>query len=136
MEAVFRAPAPYAEVNITYPVYAESNRKIELRVNGKGAMQCIGTNTAVYRFCNGADHNQITLTDTTNILRLRDWITRHPEFVEVSCDKEAEMLGGGVEEPVGDDRHAKHKEELMRKYGGDEEQDYSEWDKTLSKLLR
>lgn len=134
MEALFRAPKPYAEVNILYPVYAEDNKGIELYTNRRGLV-FIGTNTDVFYFCEGADHNQLTLTDLTRILRLREWIKGHPEYVEVSCDKEAKMLGGGTEEPTGDDRHAKHKAELMRKYGG-EDQDYSEWDRKLSRMLK
>lgn len=51
------------------------------------------------------------------------------------------MLGGGakdpVEEPVGTDRHAQHKAELIRKYGGDDtDTEYSEWDRKLSQMLK
>lgn len=136
MEAVFRAPAPYMWAHISKPAYAEPNNDgIELAENRKRLVR-VGDIIFRYWFFEGKNYDEITLTEAGDILRMREYIKAYTGFVEVSCDKEAEMLGGGVEEPVVDDRHAKHKEELMRKYGGDEEQDYSEWDKKLSKLLR
>ena len=135
MEAVFRAPTPHTEIGIPYPVYAEDNSGIELCTNRKG-MQFVGVATAIYYFCGGKDHNQLTLYDSTRILRLREWIIEHPEFTEVSCDEEAKTLGGGIEEPVGANRHAQHKAELMRKYGGEgTDPAYSEWDRKYLKDL-
>lgn len=46
-EATFRSSTPRSYLNITYPVYAEVNRSIELKANGKGKLELIGTNTAV-----------------------------------------------------------------------------------------
>ncbi|MGN0505799.1 MAG: hypothetical protein ACI4FZ_04515 [Lachnospiraceae bacterium] len=136
MEAVFRAPTPYMWAHISKPAYAEPNNEgIELAENRKRIVR-VGDIIFRYWFSEGKNYDEITLTGAGDILRMREYIKVYTGFVEVSCDKEAEMLGGGVEEPVGDDRHAKHKEELMRKYGEDEEQDYSEWDRKLSKLLR
>ena len=142
MEAVFRAPTPRIEIGIPYPVYSDENSYtgIELSTNRK-ERQFVGISTALYYFCEGEAHNQLTLYDGIRILRLREWIADHPEYVEVSCDKEAEMLGGGAKEPieksVGIDKHAQHKAELMRKYGGDDtDTEYSEWDRKLSQMLK
>lgn len=130
-EATFRSSTPRSYLNITYPVYAEVNRSIELKANGKGKLEFIGTNTAVYFFCEGVDHNQITLTDAENIIRVRERIANDPDYTEISCNDEARMLGCGSNEPVGGRDHSKHIEELKRKYGGDEEHEYSDWDREL-----
>ena len=136
MEAVFRATIPRSQLCITYPVYAEVNNSIELKANGKGKQELIGTTTAVYFFCEGADHNEINLTDPTRILRLRERIANDPDYTEISCDDAAKALGGGSGEPVGGRDHSKHIEELKRKYGGDEEHEYSDWDRDLIAKLR
>ena len=130
-EATFRSSTPRSYLNITYPVYVEVNRSIELKANGKGKLELIGTNTAVYFFCEGVDHNQITLTDAEDIIRVRERIANDPDYTEISCNDEARMLGCGSNEPVGGRDHSKHIEELKRKYGGDEEPEYSEWDRSL-----
>lgn len=141
MEAVFRAPSPYMWVNICKPDYVEPyNKGIELAINRK-SMVYAGDIIFRYWFSVGKNFNEITLTEAGDILRMREYIMTHPEYVEVSCDKEAEMLGGGVEElieePVGTDRHAQHKAELIRKYGGDDTDiEYSEWDRKLSQMLK
>lgn len=41
------------------------------------------------------------------------------------------MLGAGVSKPVGGRDNAKHIEELKRKYGGDEDPEYSDLDRKL-----
>ena len=130
-EATFRSSTPRSYLNITYPVYAEVNRSIELKANGKGKLELIGTNTAVYFFCEGVDHNQITLTDAENIIRVRERIANDPDYTEISCNDEARMLGCGSNEPVGGRDHSKHIEELKRKYGGDEDPEYSDFDRKL-----
>ncbi len=130
-EATFRSSTPRSYLNITYPVYAEVNRSIELKANGKGKLELIGTNTAVYFFCEGVDHNQITLTDAENIIRVRERIANDPDYTEISCNDEARMLGCGSNEPVGGRDHSKHIEELKRKYGGDEDPEYSDLDRKL-----
>lgn len=135
-EATFRSSTPRSYLNITYPVYAEVNRSIELKANGKGKLELIGTNTAVYFFCEGADHNQITLTDPEDIIRVRERIANDPDYTEISCNDEARMLGCGSNEPVGGRDHSKHIEELKRKYGGDEEHEYSDWDRELIAKIR
>lgn len=135
-EATFRSSTPRYYLNITYPVYAEVNRSIELKANGKGKQELIGTNTAVYFFCEGADHNQITLTDPEDIIRVRERIANDPDYTEISCNDEARMLGAGFSKPVGGRDHSKHIEELKRKYGGDEEHEYSDWDRDLIAKLR
>ena len=42
-EATFRSSTPRSYLNITYPVYAEVNSSIELKANGKGKQELIGT---------------------------------------------------------------------------------------------
>lgn len=130
-EATFRSSTPRSYLNITYPVYAEVNRSIELKANGKGKLELIGTNTAVYFFCEGVDHNQITLTDAEDIIRVRERIANDLDYTEISCNDEARMLGCGSNEPVGGRDHSKHIEELKRKYGGDEDPEYSDLDRKL-----
>lgn len=130
-EATFRSSTPRSYLNITYPVYAEVNRSIELKANGKGKQELIGTTTAVYFFCEGADHNQITLTDPEDIIRVRERIASDPDYIEISCNDEARMLGAGFSKPVGGRDHSKHIEELKRKYGGDKEHEYSDFDRKL-----
>lgn len=88
-EATFRSSTPRSYLNITYPVYVEVNRSIELKANGKGKQELIGTTTAVYFFCEGADNNQITLTDPEDIIRVREWIANDPDYTEISCNDEA-----------------------------------------------
>lgn len=135
-EATFRSSIPRSYLNITYPVYVEVNRSIELKANGKGKQELIGTTTAVYFFCEGADNNRITLTDPEDIIRVRKWIANDPDYTEISCNDEAKALGGGSGEPVEGRDHAKHIEELKRKYGGDEEPEYSEWDRLLISKIK
>lgn len=136
MEAVFRATIPRSQLCITYPAYAPVNDSIELGSNGKGKQELIGTNTAVYLFNEGKDCNQITLVEPVDIIRVREWVKNDPEYIEVSCDAEAKALGGGSGEPVEGRDHAKHIEELKRKYGGDEEPEYSEWDRSLISKIK
>lgn len=136
MEAVFRATIPRSQLCITYPAYAPANDSIELGSNGKGKQELIGTNTAVYHFIDGEDSNQITLVEPVDIIRVREWIKNNPEFIEVFCDAEAKALGGGSGELVEGRDHAKHIEELRRKYGGDEEPEYSEWDRSLISKIK
>lgn len=135
-EATFRSSTPRSYLNITYPVYAEVNRSIELKANGKGKLELIGTNTAVYFFCEGVDHNQITLTDAEDIIRVRERIKNDPDYTEISCNDEARMLGAGFSKPVGGRDHSKHIEELKRKYGGDEDPEYSDLDRKLIAKFR
>lgn len=87
--------------------------------------------TAIAVFCEGADRNQITLTAPEDIIRVREWIKNNPAYTEISCNDEARMLGCGSNEPVGGRDHSKHIEELKRKYGGDEDPEYSDFDRKL-----
>ena len=135
-EATFRSSTPRSYLNITYPVYAEVNSSIELKANGKGKQELIGTTTAVYFFCEGADHNQISLTDPEDIIRVRERIKNDPDYTEISCNDEARMLGAGFSKPVGGRDHSKHIEELKRKYGGDEDPEYSDLDRKLIAKFR
>lgn len=135
-EATFRSSTPHSCLNVIYPVYADANRGIESEFNGKGKQVFIGTAIAVYCFCEGAEHNQISLTDPEDIIRVRERIANDPDYTEISCNDEARMLGAGFSKPVGGRDHSKHIEELKRKYGGDEEHEYSDWDRDLIAKLR
>lgn len=135
-EATFRSSTPRSYLHITYPVYAEVNSSIELKANGKGKQELIGTTTAVYFFCEGADHNQISLTDPEDIIRVRERIANDPDYTEISCNDEARMLGAGFSKPVGGRDHSKHIEELKRNYGGDEDPEYSDLDRKLIAKFR
>lgn len=130
-EATFRSSTPHSCLNVIYPVYADVNRGIESELNGKENQVFIGTAIAVYCFCEGADRNQITLTDPEDIIRVREWIANDPDYTEISCNDEARMLGAGLSKPVGGRDHSKHIEELKRKYGGDEDPEYSDLDRKL-----
>lgn len=135
-EATFRSSTPRSYLHITYPVYAEVNSSIELKANGKGKQELIGTTTAVYFFCEGADHNQISLTDPEDIIRVRERIANDPDYIEISCNDEARMLGAGFSKPVGGRDHSKHIEELKSNYGGDEDPEYSDLDRKLIAKFR
>lgn len=135
-EVTFRSSTPRSYLNITYPVYAEVNSSIELKANGKGKQELIGTTTAVYFFCEGAEHNQISLTDPEDIIRVRERIANDPDYTEISCNAEAKALGGGSGEHIEGRDRSKHIEELNRKYGGDEEPEYSDRDRYLIAKLR
>ena len=130
-EATFRSSTPHSCLNVIYPVYADVNRGIESEFNGKGKQVFIGTAIAVYCFCEGAGRNQITLTAYEDIVRVREWIKDNPAYTEISYNSEAGMLGAGLSKPVGGRDHSKHIEELKRKYGGDEDPEYSDLDRKL-----
>ena len=136
MEAVFRATTPHSQLCITYPVYAPVNSGIESERNIKGGQEIIGTSTAIYIVNEGKDCNQITLVEPVDIIRVREWVKNDPEYTEISCDAEAKALGGGSGERIEGRDHSKHIEELKRKYGGDEEHEYSDWDRDLIAKLR
>lgn len=136
MEAVFRATTPHSQLCITYPVYAPVNSGIESERNIKGGQEIIGTSTAIYIVNEGKDCNQITLVEPVDIIRVREWVKNDPEYTEISCDAEAKALGGGSGERIEGRDHSKHIEELKRKYGGDEEPEYSEWDRSLISKIK
>lgn len=136
MEAVFRATTPHSQLCITYPVYAPVNSGIESERNIKGGQEIIGTSTAIYIVNEGKDCNQITLVEPVDIIRVREWVKNDPEYTEISCDAEAKALGGGSGERIEGRDHSKHIEELKRKYGGDEEPEYSEWDRLLISKIK
>lgn len=61
---------------------------------------------------------------------------KDPDYTEISCNDEARMLGAGFSKPVGGRDHSKHIEELKRKYGGDEDPEYSDLDRKLIAKFR
>lgn len=136
MEAVFKSPAPRTKVFITIPVYADEgcDSGVELAVNRKGH-HIVGTAMLEYLFCNGKVHDELTLTEEMDILKMRSYIEGRTGFTELSCDGEAMMLGGGTEKPTGADKHSQHKAELMKKYG-EKEEGYSDFDIKLSGMMR
>lgn len=105
-----------------------------------------------YLFREGADHNEITLENEDVIEGIRAYIASRndyliveleagkepadPDYTEISCNDEARILGAGLSKPVGGRDRSKHIEELKRKYGGDEEHEYSDWDRDLIAKLR
>lgn len=136
MEAVFRAPTKFAHLTVIYPDYAPVGEGIELRCNGKGKRVCVGTCKDTYVFSGGQHSNLLVLDNPSEILRVRERIKNNPEFIEAFCDAEAKALGGGSGEPVEGRDHSKHIEELKRKYGGDEEPEYSERDRSLISKIK
>lgn len=60
----------------------------------------------------------------------------YKDYTEISCNDEARMLGAGFSKPVGGRDHSKHIEELKRKYGGDEDPEYSDLDRKLIAKFR
>lgn len=77
-----------------------------------------------------------SLPDPEDIIRVRERIANDPDYTEISCDAEAKALGGGSGEHIEGRDHSKHIEELNRKYGGDEEPEYSEWDRSLISKIK
>lgn len=134
-EATFRSSVPCRWLTVIREDYAWVGG-VELKKNGAGKRVCIGTTHYRYLFCHGEDHNQLTLTDPEDIIRVRERIANDPNYTEISCNDEARMLGGVSNEPVGGRDHSKHIEELKRKYGGDEEHEYSDWDRELIAKIR
>lgn len=134
MDAVFRAPTPYMSVIIAIPMYAEGNKGVWLEENRKP--QYIGTDYLRCCFCEGRDHNQLTLQDARDIAEMRAYIEHNEGFMEVSCDEAAAMLGGSNKTKGRD--HEQHKKELQNKYGdGEEDHELSEWDrKHFTKMLK
>lgn len=84
-----------------------------------------------YLFSEGKNHNQLTLTDAKEIYSMRKWIqSRNADFVEVSCDEEAEHITEDLFiKPV-----EVHTEEPVKATKPQEE--YTEWDTKYSKMLK
>lgn len=134
-EATFSSSVPYRWLVVIREDYAWVGG-VETKKNGAGKRVCVGSTYYRYFFCNGEDHNQLTLTDPADIIRVRERIANDPDYIEISCNDEARMLGGGSNEPVVGRDHSKHIEELKRKYGGDEDPEYSYWDRELIAKIR
>lgn len=85
-----------------------------------------------YCFSEGESHNQLTLTDPSEILNMRKWIRKRADrdFVEVSCDAEAEHITEATKpvksEPV----------EAPKCSEGNSPEEYTEWDLKFSNILR
>lgn len=79
----------------------------------------------------GSDEERAVKAVAEDIIRVRERIANDPDYTEISCNDEARMLGCGSNEPVGGRDHSKHIEELKRKYGGDEDPEYSDLDRKL-----
>lgn len=133
MEATFRAPAPNMLVMISIPVYAGGNARAELITNRKP--QCIGVDYVRCLFCEGENHNQLTLQDGRDISDMRAYIEGKDGFMEVSCDAEAAMLGGRGKSAGRD--HEQHKKELQEKYGdGKADTELGNWDLKMQDRLK
>ena len=86
-----------------------------------------------YLFSEGKDHNQLTLTDAREIYNMRKWIqsrgSLNTEYVEVSCDEEAEHITEAIfREPV-----VVPKEPVKAR---EPQEGYTDWDIQYSGMLR
>lgn len=96
---------------------------------------CVGVEYMRCLFCEGKEHNQLTLQDARDISDMRAYIENKEGFIEVSCDKEAAMLGGGCQSTGGD--HEQHKKELQEKYGdGNTDPELGNWDLKMQDRLK
>jgi hypothetical protein len=93
MKVIFKAPVAESCLYITVPVYADDRMVggAELAKNCIG-WHIIGTRMLVYYFSEGKDHNEYSI-DTENddpekLSKLREYISSHPEYIEVSSDEE------------------------------------------------
>lgn len=151
MRAVFRCIAGayrqvgYWDVNAVVPIYGTSYDE-ELVENKR--THIIGTKVnlpdteterlRLYLFSEGENHNQLTLTDPKEIYNMRKWLQSHTEdFVEVSCDEEAEHITEAVFKcteaftaPVEVEPHKAPKEAT------EAQEEPTEWDNKYAKLLR
>lgn len=134
-EATFSSSVPCRWLFVIREDYAWVGG-VEPKKNGAGKRVCVGSTHYRYFFCSGEDHNQLTLTDPEDIIRVRERIKNDPDYTEISCNDEARMLGAGFSKPVGGRDHSKHIEELKRKYGGDEDPEYSDLDRKLIAKFR
>lgn len=144
MRAIFQCMAGaywqlgYWDVNGVAPVYGKSNEE-ELAVHR--STHIVGNEIKLpeleqermkfYLFSEGKNHNQLTLTDAKEIYSMRKWIqSRNADFVEVSCDEEAEHITEDLFiKPV-----EVHTEEPVKATKPQEE--YTEWDLKLLKKMR
>lgn len=133
MEATFRAPAPNMLVMISIPMYARAHKSVVLEENRKSL--CVGVEYMRCFFCEGKEHNQLTLQGARDISDMRAYIENREGFIEVSCDEEAAMLGGGCQSAGRD--HEQHKKELQEKYGdGSIDSELESWDLKMQGRLK
>lgn len=133
MEATFRAPAPNMLVMISIPMYARAHKSVVLEENRKS--RCVGVEYMRCLFCEGKEHNQLTLQGARDISDMRAYIENREGFIEVSCDEEAAMLGGGC--PIANGDHEQHKKELQEKYGeGNADPELGNWDLKMQDRLK
>jgi hypothetical protein len=142
MRAVFRAPNPYHqlgfdEVNNREPVLSEGyyksadgGKKIFVQGHIVGVSVRHSLDPQMYIFSEGEDHNELTLTEPIEILNMRDWLKARKDFIEVSCDKEAESL---TDADIATVNEASLPIEPLVDRAEDE---LSDWDYRLSELLR
>ena len=98
-EATFSSSVPCRWLFVIREDYAWVGG-VETKKNGAGKRVCVGSTHYRYFFCSGEDHNQLTLTDPEDIIRVRERIKNDPDYTEISCNDEARMLGAGFSKPV------------------------------------
>ena len=144
MRAVFRCIAGayrqvgYWDVNATMPIYGTSYDE-ELVEHKRTHISGIKVNlpdtvterARLYLFSEGKNHNQLTLTDPKEIYNMRKWLQSHAEeFIEVSCDEEAEHITEAVFKRT-EAFTAPIKVELPKA-----PKEATEWDNKYTKILR
>lgn len=92
MKAVFKADKAYTQVckqevmtmRDAYSDTMATHKGEEPKFIGKNFD--VGVNdTILWSFSEGADHNQLTLTDPEEIERFREFVKDHPQFEEVEA---------------------------------------------------
>lgn len=151
MRAVFRCIAGayrqvgYWDVNATVPIYGTSYGE-ELVEHKRTHISGIKVNlpdtvterARLYLFSEGKNHNQLTLTDPKEIYNMRKWLQSHAEdFIEVSCDEEAEHITEAVFKRT-EAFTAPIKVELPKvpKEATETQEEPTEWDDKYTKILR
>lgn len=72
-EATFSSSVPCRWLFVIREDYAWVGG-VETKKNGAGKRVCVGSTHYRYFFCSGEDHNQLTLTDPEDIIRVRERI--------------------------------------------------------------
>lgn len=144
MRAVFRCIAGayrqvgYWDVNATMPIYGTSydEELVEYKRTHISGIKVnlpdtVTERARLYLFSEGKNHNQLTLTDPKEIYNMRKWLQSHAEeFIEVSCDEEAEHITEAVFKRT-EAFTAPIKVELPKA-----PKEATEWDNKYTKILR
>lgn len=151
MRAVFRCIAGaykqvgYWDVNATVPIYGTSydeelveHKRTHICGSKVNLPDTVTDRARLYLFSEGKNHNQLTLTDPKEIYNMRKWLQSHAEdFIEVSCDEEAEHITEAVFKRT-EAFTAPTKVELPKapKEATEAQEEPTEWDNKYTKILR